>query len=59
MKYVVVATVWSHEHGKQIKKVAGMFDDFANAKIFRDAYNKHYSAHAILMDLNEWLTNNL
>ena len=43
-KYEVWVTIWSEEHKKQIKVVAGEFDRFMNAKLFSEAYEKHYSA---------------
>lgn len=45
-KYEVWVTVWSEEHGKQIKVVAGEFDRFMNEKLFAEAYGAHYSATA-------------
>lgn len=50
MKYYVIATVWSEEHEKQVKKIVGEFDSHINATIFRDAYNQHYNADAIVAD---------
>lgn len=49
-KYEVWVTVWSEEHQKQIKVVAGEFDRFMNAKIFKDAYENFYSAHAEIVE---------
>ena len=49
-KYEVWVTVWSEEHKKQIKVVAGEFDRFMNAKIFADAYSAHYSATAEIVE---------
>ena len=42
-RYEVLATIWSDEHKKQVKKVIGEFDRFMNAKLFANAYNAHYS----------------
>lgn len=49
-KYEVWATVWSSELEQPIKKVVGEFDRFMNAKIFADAYNKHYSSNAEIVE---------
>lgn len=50
MKYMVIAIKWSSEEQKQVKYVAGEFDEFMNASIFRDAYNKFYSANAYIVE---------
>ena len=50
MKYEVIVTVWSEECKKQIKVVAGEFDMFMNAKLFAEAYKKHYSASAEIVE---------
>ena len=49
-KYEVVATVWSEEQKKCIKVVIGEFDKFMNARIFANAYNGFYSAHAEIVE---------
>lgn len=49
-KYEVWVTVWSEEHKKQIKVVAGEFDKFMNANLFAEAYKKHYSATAEIVE---------
>ena len=49
-KYEVWVKVWSEEYGKQVKVVAGEFDKFVNAKLFAEAYNKHYSATAEIVE---------
>lgn len=49
-KFEVWVTVWSEEHKKQIKVVAGEFDKFLNAKLFADAYEKYYSATAEIVE---------
>lgn len=51
-KYEVWVMVWSEEHCKQIKKVAGEFDRFINAKLFADAYGSHYSTTP---EIVEWV----
>lgn len=50
IKFEVWVTVWSEEHKKQIKVVAGEFDKFANAEIFAKAYKNHYSASAEIVE---------
>ena len=45
-KYEVWVTVWSEEHKAQIKKVAGHFDTFICARLFKEAYEQHYSTSA-------------
>lgn len=50
MKYIVIATKWSGEEEKQVKYVAGEFDEYMNAALFRDAYNKYYSASAYIVE---------
>lgn len=49
-KYEVWVTVWSAEHQKQIKVVAGEFDRFMNAKLFAEAYENHYSAKTEIVE---------
>ncbi len=49
-KYEVWVKVWSEEHRVQIKIVAGTFDKFMNAKIFADAYKKHYNSNAGIVE---------
>lgn len=49
-KYEVWVTVWSGEFNQQVKKVAGEFDKFMNAKLFADAYKAYYSASAEIVE---------
>ena len=49
-KYFVVAKRWSDEKKEIIEYIAGEFDEYMNASIFRDAYNKHYSAHSRIVE---------
>lgn len=49
-KYEVWVTVWSEEHGSQIKVIAGEFDRFMNAKLFADAYSSHYSVNPEIVE---------
>ena len=50
MKYFVIATHWDDERKAQVKYIAGQFDSFANANIFKTAYNEHYKADAVIVD---------
>lgn len=49
-KYEVIVTVWSSELNQQIKQVAGVFGEYTNAKLFKEAYEKHYSANAEIIE---------
>lgn len=51
-KYFVVATKWSIEDKSQIKYILGEFTDYTSARIFKEAYNEHFKADAIIID--EW-----
>ena len=46
--YKVYATVWSEEFKAQVKKCMGVFDSYANARLFADAYENRYSAKSII-----------
>ena len=46
MKYFVIAIKWDEEKEAQVKYVAGQFNSYINAELFRNAYNDHYSANA-------------
>lgn len=53
MKYFVIATKWDDTRKAQVKYIAGQFDSYINAKLFKDAYNGHYHADAkIVEDFN-------
>ena len=54
-KFMVVVTVWSDEKKAQVKKVAGMFERFSDAKLFADAYATHYSAHPEIVELGTFI----
>ena len=49
-KYYVIAIHWDDEKKAQVKYVAGEFNTFVNARIFKDAYNEHYHANAELVE---------
>ena len=50
MKYFVIATCWNDEKKAAVKYIAGEFDSYMNASIFRDAYNKYYSTKATIVE---------
>lgn len=50
MKYFVIAIKWDDTRKAQVKYIAGEFDSFVNANIFRTAYNQHYSANAEIVE---------
>lgn len=49
-KYEVWVTVWSDEYKSQIKRLAGAFDRFIDAKLFSDAYSKFYSSEPEIVE---------
>ena len=49
-KYFVISTHWDEERKAQVKYIAGAFNDFPNANIFKNAYNEHYKADAVIVD---------
>lgn len=50
MKYFVIATHWDNVRKATVKYIAGQFDDYANAAIFKWAYNERYKADAKIVD---------
>lgn len=42
MKYFVIATHWDDKRKAPVKYIAGEFDRYMNAVLFRDAYNSYY-----------------
>lgn len=50
MKYFVIATKWDEKRQAQVKYIAGQFDCYMNASIFKSAYNQHYSADAVIVE---------
>ena len=42
MKYFVIATCWNDKKKEDMKCIAGEFDSYMNASIFRNAYEKYY-----------------
>ena len=51
MKYLVVAKKWSEKEEKIVTYIAGQFENFVNAEIFRSAYNEHYGTNADIVTL--------
>ena len=49
-KYKVWVTVWSDEFQQQVKKVAGEFDNYMNAKLFAGAYKEYFSTAAEIIE---------
>lgn len=52
-KYYVIAIRWDDELKKQIEYIAGKFETYSNARIFRDAYNNYYHTNAIITEIKE------
>ena len=50
MKYFVIATKWSSEEHKQVREIVGAFEKAYLAVIFKDAYNKEFSATAEVVE---------
>lgn len=50
MKYFVIATHWDNNRKAQVKYIAGEFDNYTNAVLFKTAYNEHYKADAKIAD---------
>lgn len=50
MKYFVVATHWDKTRQAQVKYIAGEFNEYINASLFKAAYNEHYKADAVIAE---------
>lgn len=50
MKYFVIATKWDDNRKAQVKYIAGQFDNYINASLFKKAYNNHYKANAMIIE---------
>ena len=50
MKDFVIATHWDDEKKAQVKYIAGQFDDYANASLFKRAYNECFHADAKVVE---------
>lgn len=53
MTYFVMAKHWDEKLQRATYYVAGQFERYYNAVLFRDAYNEHYSQHAIIKSTEE------
>ena len=56
MKYLVIATHWDDEKKAQVKYIAGQFEDYMNATLFKRAYNEHYHADAKIVKNEDLIT---
>lgn len=50
-RYMVFAIQWDNESKCQREFLIGEFTTYFNASLFRDAYNKHYSANARIQEV--------
>ena len=50
MKYFVITRHWDDSKHDIVKRIAGSFDRFFDAALFRDAYNEHYRANAEIVE---------
>ena len=50
MKYFVIATHWDYNKKAQVKYIAGEFDVYMNAVLFKTAYNEHYDGDAEIVN---------
>ncbi len=57
MRYLVIAIKWDEEAKKQVKYIAGAFDEFMNARIFTESYNNYYKANAVIEEASALLNN--
>lgn len=53
MKYLVVAVKWDSEKCEQVKYIAGQFDSYFNAELFRNAYNNNFKANAKIIEVDK------
>ena len=49
-KFFVIDSHWDDQEKAQVKYIAGEFNNYANASIFKAAYNEHYKADAVVVD---------
>lgn len=52
-KYYVIAIRWDDELKEQIEYIAGKFETYSSSRIFRDTYNNHYHANAVIAETKE------
>lgn len=55
MTYFVIAKHWDEEMQRATEYIAGQFERYMNAVLFRDAYNKFYSTKAVIKSVEEML----
>lgn len=51
-KYYVIAKKWSEKDFAIVDYIAGEFNDYMNASLFRNAYNEYYSTDAIIKEVD-------
>ena len=49
-EYFVVARKWSNEHNEIVLYVAGKFNDYNMAMLFKRSYEEHYKSSASIID---------
>ena len=57
MKYFVIAKHWDDNKKDIVKRIAGVFDRYIDAALFRDAYNAHYHANAEIVGASSLVNN--
>ena len=50
MKFFVIASHWDYNKRALVRYIAGEFDDYMNAALFKTAYNERYKADAKIVD---------
>jgi len=50
MRYFVIAKRWDGNKAQQVKYIAGEFDNYMNATIFKESYNNYYRTNATIVD---------
>mgnify|MGYP007048983554 CR=1 FL=1 len=50
MKFFVIATHWDYNRKALVRYIAGEFDSYTNADLFKKAYNEFYNADAKIVD---------
>ena len=53
-EYFVVARKWSNEHNEIVLYVAGKFNDYNMAMLFKRSYEEHYKSSASIIDSGIW-----
>lgn len=55
MKYFVIITRWNSEKATKVREIAGAFERFHHAAIFKKAYEEEFKAHAEIVEADKWL----